>query len=49
MSALSGGELLPLALGFIVVAAFLLLSYWHKLDASGNPASPARCPVWPPI
>ncbi|MBP4052256.1 MgtC/SapB family protein [Chromobacterium violaceum] len=36
MSALSGGELLPLALGFIVVAAFLLLSYWHKLDASGQ-------------
>ncbi|WP_235429211.1 MgtC/SapB family protein [Chromobacterium vaccinii] len=36
MSALSGGELLPLTLGFIVVAAFLLLSYWHKLDASGQ-------------
>ncbi|AXE29897.1 MgtC/SapB transporter [Chromobacterium phragmitis] len=35
MAALSGGELLPLTLGFVVVAAFLLLSYWHKLDAAG--------------
>jgi len=28
---LSGAQLLPVALGFIVVGAFLLLSYWHKL------------------
>ena len=27
----SGTQLLPLAVGFLVVAAFLLLSYWHKL------------------
>ncbi len=28
---LSGAQLLPVALGFLVVGAFLLLSYWHKL------------------
>src|SRR5208337_3792033 len=28
----SGTQLLPLAIGFLVVAAFLLLSYWHKLS-----------------
>jgi uncharacterized membrane protein (DUF4010 family) len=28
---LSGTQLLPLTVGFFVVAAFLLLSYWHKL------------------
>jgi uncharacterized membrane protein (DUF4010 family) len=27
----AGTQLLPLAIGFLVVAAFLLLSYWHKL------------------
>jgi len=32
---LSGGELLPQTIGFAVVGAFLLLSYWHKLAASG--------------
>jgi uncharacterized membrane protein (DUF4010 family) len=32
---LSGGQLLPLTLGFAVIAAFLLLSYHHKL---GTPA-----------
>jgi MgtC family len=32
---LSGGELLPVALGFVAVAGFLLLSYWHKLVGSG--------------
>jgi uncharacterized membrane protein (DUF4010 family) len=31
---LCGGQLLPQALGFAVVGAFLLMSYWHKL-ASG--------------
>ncbi len=30
----SGAQLLPLTVGFLVVAAFLLLSYWHKLAAS---------------
>jgi uncharacterized membrane protein (DUF4010 family) len=29
---LSGNQLLPLTIGFLVVAAFLLLSYWHKLS-----------------
>ena len=35
MAVLSGGEILPQALGFAVVAAFLLMSYWHKLASSG--------------
>lgn len=35
MAVLSGGELLPQALGFTVVAAFLLMAYWHKLASSG--------------
>ena len=29
---LSGAQLLPVILGFLVVGAFLLLSYWHKLS-----------------
>ena len=29
---LSGTQLLPVALGFLVVGGFLLLSYWHKLS-----------------
>jgi uncharacterized membrane protein (DUF4010 family) len=33
MSYLSGTQLLPLALGFVAVSAFLLLSYWHKLSS----------------
>jgi uncharacterized membrane protein (DUF4010 family) len=35
---LSGAQLLPVAVGFLVVGGFLLLSYWHKLsraDAAG--------------
>lgn len=28
---ISGAQLLPLTVGFLVVAGFLLLSYWHKL------------------
>jgi uncharacterized membrane protein (DUF4010 family) len=28
---LSGSQLLPLTLGFLVVGSFLVLSYWHKL------------------
>jgi uncharacterized membrane protein (DUF4010 family) len=31
---LSGGEFLPQALGFTVVAGFLMISYWHKLTSS---------------
>ncbi len=31
MAVISGPQLLPLTIGFLVVAGFLLLSYWHKL------------------
>lgn len=31
---LSGPQLLPVTLGFLVVGGFLLLSYWHKLSSS---------------
>ncbi len=31
MGVLGSGQILPVAIGFIVVAGFLLLSYWHKL------------------
>ena len=31
---LSGSQLLPVTLGFLVVGGFLLLSYWHKLSSS---------------
>ncbi len=31
---LAGAQLLPVTVGFLVVAAFLLLSYWHKLSYS---------------
>ena len=34
MAFLSGRELLPVALGLISVAGFLMLSYWHKLTTS---------------
>ena len=34
---LSGTQLLPLTLGFLVIAAFLLLSYWHKLSCAEAP------------
>jgi uncharacterized membrane protein (DUF4010 family) len=33
---ISGTQLLPLAIGFLVIAAFLLLSYWHKLTCAGT-------------
>jgi uncharacterized membrane protein (DUF4010 family) len=35
MALLGGGQLLPLTLGFAVVAGFLFLSYWHKLTSPG--------------
>src|SRR5579864_7799730 len=31
---LSAGQVVPIAIGFAVVAGFLMLSYWHKLGAS---------------
>lgn len=34
MALLSGGQLVPVTLGFAVVAGFLMLSYWHKLEGS---------------
>jgi uncharacterized membrane protein (DUF4010 family) len=34
----SGAQLLPVTLGFLVVGAFLLLSYWHKLAQAGTMA-----------
>lgn len=34
LALVSGNQLLPLTIGFLVVAAFLLLSYWHKLSQS---------------
>jgi uncharacterized membrane protein (DUF4010 family) len=34
MAYLSGTQLVPVTLGFVVIAGFLLLSYWHKLSAS---------------
>lgn len=36
LALLSEGALLPQAVGFTVVAAFLLMSYWHKLIASSS-------------
>jgi uncharacterized membrane protein (DUF4010 family) len=33
---LSGPQLLPVALGFLVIGSFLLLSYWHKLARSDD-------------
>ena len=34
MALISGTQLLPLTIGFLVVAGFLMLSYWHKLSQS---------------
>ncbi|MGB2676154.1 MAG: MgtC/SapB family protein [Candidatus Acidiferrum sp.] len=31
---ISGTQLLPLTVGFLVIAGFLLLSYWHKLSSA---------------
>jgi uncharacterized membrane protein (DUF4010 family) len=33
-SLISGPQMLPLAIGFLVVAGFLLMSYWHKISTS---------------
>ena len=44
----AGTQLLPLTIGFLVVAGFLLLSYWHKLAGNSElPASLRRCRAWP--
>ena len=37
ISLLSSGQILPVTLGFAVVAGFLMLSYRHKLETSGLP------------
>jgi uncharacterized membrane protein (DUF4010 family) len=37
LALLSGNQLLPLTIGFMVVAGFLLLSYWHKLCKTETP------------
>ncbi len=34
MALLSGTQLLPLTLGFVVIGGFLSLSYWHKLSSA---------------
>lgn len=34
LALLSGGQAIPIALGFIALAGFLCLSYWHKLKAA---------------
>jgi uncharacterized membrane protein (DUF4010 family) len=34
---LSDGAALPLLVGFVVVAVFLLMSYWHKVASGGMP------------
>jgi len=36
MALISGTQLLPLTIGFLVVAGFLLISYWHKLATSAT-------------
>ena len=38
LAMVSGTQLLPLTIGFVVIAGFLLLSYWHKLTQSEPPA-----------
>jgi uncharacterized membrane protein (DUF4010 family) len=34
VSLVAAGQVLPITIGFAVVAAFLMLSYWHKLTTS---------------
>jgi uncharacterized membrane protein (DUF4010 family) len=36
LAVVSGAQLLPLTVGFLAVAGFLLLSYWHKLQQSAT-------------
>src|SRR5436305_5672030 len=39
---LSGAQLLPVTLGFLVVGGFLLLSYWHKISRSESAGVPSE-------
>ena len=34
LALLSGTQLLPLSVGFLVISGFLLMSYWHKLSGT---------------
>src|SRR5579863_4265081 len=34
LAVVSGGQLIPLTIGFAVIGCFLLLSYWHKLSSA---------------
>jgi uncharacterized membrane protein (DUF4010 family) len=34
LALLAGTQLLPLTIGFLVIAGFLMLSYWHKLSCA---------------
>jgi uncharacterized membrane protein (DUF4010 family) len=34
MALVSGPQMLPVTLGFMVIGAFLLLSYWHKISSA---------------
>lgn len=36
ISFLAGGQILPVILGFAVIAAFLMLSYWHKVETAAS-------------
>jgi uncharacterized membrane protein (DUF4010 family) len=36
LALVSGTQLVPLTIGFLVVAGFLMLSYWHKLTQSAT-------------
>ena len=36
LALISGTQLVPLTIGFLVVAGFLMLSYWHKLTQSST-------------
>lgn len=35
LALVSGPQLVPLIIGFAVIASFLLLSYWHKISSTG--------------
>jgi uncharacterized membrane protein (DUF4010 family) len=39
MALLAGGQIVPVSVGFLAVAAFLALSYWHKLSATAQPGA----------
>lgn len=41
---LAGSQVLPVLLGFLGVAAFLAISYWHKITTWGKRGSPPRSP-----